>query len=83
MTTTVAAETARRSALSARRTEVRIARVSLAALALHFVDANFLQPRPGTAAGDHLTSGLLPSRCSSRRVSSIRGSVPALVQPSR
>ena len=60
MTTTVAAETARTTVSSARLTEVRIARASLAVLALHFVDANFLQPRPGTAAGDHLTSGLLP-----------------------
>ena len=47
--------------MPARLTEVRIARASFAVLALHFVDANFLQPRPGTSAGDHLTSGLLPA----------------------
>ena len=44
--------------MPARLTEVHIARASFAVLALHFVDANFLQPRPGTSAGDHLTSGL-------------------------
>lgn len=27
---------------------------------LHLVDDNFLQPQPGTAAGDHLVSGLVP-----------------------
>jgi hypothetical protein len=29
-------------------------------VALHVVDDNFLQPEPGTSAGDHLLSGLLP-----------------------
>ncbi len=61
MTTTVSHEAARSTALPARLTEVRIARASFAVLALHFVDANFLQPRPGTSAGDHLASGLLPA----------------------
>ena len=28
--------------------------------ALHIVDDNFLQPAPGTSAGDHLASGLVP-----------------------
>jgi uncharacterized protein len=32
----------------------------LALIALHVVDDNYLQPEPGTAAGDHLVSGLLP-----------------------
>ena len=27
---------------------------------LHLVDDNFLQPQPGTSAGDHLVSGLVP-----------------------
>jgi hypothetical protein len=27
---------------------------------LHIVDDNFLQPEPGTSAGDHLASGLIP-----------------------
>jgi dienelactone hydrolase len=30
------------------------------ALALHVVDDNYLQPEPGTSAGDHLASGLVP-----------------------
>jgi len=29
-------------------------------VALHVVDDRFLQPQPGTAAGDHLVSGLVP-----------------------
>ena len=29
-------------------------------VALHVVDDNFLQPEPGTGAGDHLISGLVP-----------------------
>jgi dienelactone hydrolase len=42
------------------RTESGLARLSLAALALHVVDDSFLQPQPGTGAGDHLVSGLVP-----------------------
>jgi MYXO-CTERM domain-containing protein len=34
--------------------------LALAAIALHVVDDNFLQPQPGTSAGDHLVSGLVP-----------------------
>ncbi len=30
------------------------------AIALHVLDDNFVQPQPGTAAGDHLVSGLVP-----------------------
>ena len=41
-------------------TETRVARASLALVALHVVDDNFLQPQPGTSAGDHLVSGLVP-----------------------
>jgi uncharacterized protein len=33
---------------------------SVAAIALHVADDSFLQPQPGTSAGDHLVSGLLP-----------------------
>jgi len=29
-------------------------------IALHVVDDNFLQPQPGTSAGDHLVGGLVP-----------------------
>jgi len=42
------------------RSEVALARLALGAAALHVVDDNFLQPAPGTWAGDHLTSGLVP-----------------------
>ncbi len=34
--------------------------LALAVIALHIVDDNYLQPRPGTSAGDHLASGLVP-----------------------
>ncbi len=40
--------------------ETTLALGTLAAVALHVVDDNYLQPRPGTSAGDHLTSGLVP-----------------------
>src|SRR6266511_5320215 len=30
------------------------------AVVLHFADDTFLQPEPGTSAGDHLASGLIP-----------------------
>ena len=29
-------------------------------IALHVIDDSFLQPQPGTSAGDHLVSGLVP-----------------------
>jgi hypothetical protein len=34
--------------------------LATAAVALHVVDDNFLQPAPGTSPGDHLASGLVP-----------------------
>jgi MYXO-CTERM domain-containing protein len=34
--------------------------VATAVVALHVVDDSFLQPQPGTSAGDHLLGGLLP-----------------------
>ncbi len=40
--------------------ETTLARASLAVIALHVVDDNYLQPQPGTSAGDHLLSGLVP-----------------------
>jgi fermentation-respiration switch protein FrsA (DUF1100 family) len=40
--------------------ETFLARVAIAAIALHVADDSFLQPQPGTSAGDHLTGGLLP-----------------------
>jgi hypothetical protein len=35
-------------------------RVAVAVIAVHVVDDNFVQPQPGTSAGDHLVSGLVP-----------------------
>jgi uncharacterized protein len=40
-------------------TETGLARVALGVGALHMVDDNFLQPEPGTSAGDHLWGGLV------------------------
>ena len=40
--------------------ETAIVRASLVVVALHVVDDNYLQPQPGTSAGDHLASGLVP-----------------------
>jgi dienelactone hydrolase len=34
--------------------------IALVLIALHIVDDSFLQPQPGTSAGDHLVSGLVP-----------------------
>jgi hypothetical protein len=41
-------------------TETGLARLALGVVALHVADDNFLQPQPGTSAGDHLVSGLVP-----------------------
>jgi MYXO-CTERM domain-containing protein len=40
--------------------EWRVFLAATALVALHVVDDNFLQPQPGTSAGDHLLSGLVP-----------------------
>ena len=64
--TTVAQPTSRQSrrrlpaVAAALRTEAGVARLALGLIALHIVDDNFLQPEPGTSAGDHLASGLIP-----------------------
>jgi uncharacterized protein len=42
------------------RLEYRIFLVAVGVIALHVVDDSFLQPQPGTSAGDHLVSGLVP-----------------------
>jgi uncharacterized protein len=39
--------------------ETGMARIALGIGALHVVDDNFLQPQPGTSAGDHLVGGLI------------------------
>jgi fermentation-respiration switch protein FrsA (DUF1100 family) len=54
----VEARLARRS--WAARLETALAVGALLVLALHVLDDNFLQPRPGTSAADHLASGLVP-----------------------
>jgi uncharacterized protein len=40
--------------------ESTVFRLAIVVLAIHVVDDNFLQPQPGTSAGDHLVSGLVP-----------------------
>lgn len=40
--------------------ETTVAWSSIGLVALHVADDNFLQPQPGTSAGDHLASGLVP-----------------------
>ncbi len=56
MTETAAQPTTNRAG----RRETLAAMTSLALVALHVVDDSFLQPQPGTSAGDHLVSGLVP-----------------------
>ena len=43
------------------RSEVGFARIAIGLVALHVVDDRFLQPNPGTSAGDHLVGGLVPT----------------------
>jgi uncharacterized protein len=45
--------------VAALRTEAGLARLALGIATLHVVDDNFLQPQPGTSAGDHLVGGLV------------------------
>jgi hypothetical protein len=54
-----AAETRRAAVTAALLSEVGLARIALGVGALHVVDDNFLQPQPGTSAGDHLWGGLV------------------------
>jgi uncharacterized protein len=42
------------------RNESTIAAGCVAVIAVHLLDDSFLQPQPGTSAGDHLVSGLVP-----------------------
>jgi len=41
--------------------EVGLVRMSMGVVALHVLDDSFLQPNPGTSAGDHLLGGLVPA----------------------
>jgi uncharacterized protein len=62
MTTTASLAPARsRIRLLARAaTETMLFVLAIAVIALHVIDDNFLQPRPGTSPADHLVSGLVP-----------------------
>ncbi|MGN6431563.1 MAG: alpha/beta hydrolase [Gaiellaceae bacterium] len=40
--------------------ETQLAVAGLVAIAFHVLDDNFFQPPPGTSAGDHVVSGLVP-----------------------
>jgi dienelactone hydrolase len=42
------------------RNESTLAAAGLAIVAVHVLDDSFFQPQPGTTAGDHLVSGLVP-----------------------
>jgi hypothetical protein len=42
------------------RRETRALRAAMAVIALAIVDSSFVHPEPGTSAGDHLASGLVP-----------------------
>jgi uncharacterized protein len=46
--------------LRALRTDAVLFGLGVGVVAVHVVDDSFLQPQPGTSAGDHLVSGLVP-----------------------
>ena len=46
--------------ISAVRRETLLLLLAIGVIALHVIDDHYLQPEPGTAAGDHLVSGLVP-----------------------
>ena len=56
----ISARAKRRSRARESGIRLLLARVALGVTALHVVDDNFLQPQPGTSAGDHLVSGSVP-----------------------
>lgn len=67
MTTTATTDSTSRAATAAAREGRRVGRrelwvflAAVGAIALHVVDDNYLQPEPGTSAGAHLASGLVP-----------------------
>ena len=41
--------------------ETALVRLAIGVVALHVLDDNYLQPRPGTSPGEHLASGLVPA----------------------
>jgi alpha/beta superfamily hydrolase len=61
MSATVSRGARRRDAhVGARSRESQLFVLAIAAIALHVVDDNYLQPQPGTSPSDHLVSGLVP-----------------------
>ncbi len=46
--------------VTASHRETTLVAVTLAVIGVHVLDDNFFQPQPGTSAGDHLISGLVP-----------------------
>jgi hypothetical protein len=46
--------------MSIRTSRTLLFLLGIALIALHLLDDNFIQPEPGTSAGDHLVSGLVP-----------------------
>ena len=46
--------------IDTRSHEYRLFALAITVIALHVVDDNYLQPQPGTSAGDHVVSGLVP-----------------------
>jgi hypothetical protein len=42
------------------RIEWRLFLAATGLILIHIIDAEFVQPQPGTSAGDHLTAGLIP-----------------------
>jgi uncharacterized protein len=61
MSATVSRGSRRRDAgVDTRSREYRLFVLAIAVIALHVVDDNYLQPQPGTSAGDHHVSGLVP-----------------------
>jgi hypothetical protein len=46
--------------IGAVRRETLLFLLAIGVIALHVIDDHYLQPEPGTAAGDHLVSGLVP-----------------------
>src|SRR5829696_7177207 len=57
LTSASVATTRASSRVMSERTALQLA---VGMIALHIADDNFLQPQPGTAATDHLVSGLVP-----------------------
>jgi uncharacterized protein len=54
------AVTTTRAAHDVGRRERALVLAALALIGLHVIDDSFVQPQPGTSAGDHLVSGLVP-----------------------